>query len=120
MIRQTALITGSLAGMLTIVGWLSGRLSWIAALWLGAAWGVVNAWCLAQVARVVFAGERRWRVVAWLLVKFLGLYAVAAWLLVGLRLHAGAWLIGFTVSLIGFGIATWSTKQPPILQKSPT
>jgi hypothetical protein len=65
----------------------------------GALWGLANAWCLTQAVRCVVEGRRGWRLAGWVAAKLFGLYGLAAWMLIGLRLPAVAWLAGFTLSL---------------------
>lgn len=65
----------------------------------GALWGLANAWCLARAVHCAVEGWRGWRLAGWVSVKLIGLYGLAAWMLIGLRLPAAAWLAGFTLSL---------------------
>lgn len=65
----------------------------------GALWGLANAWCLTRAIRCAMEGKRGWRLASWVVLKLVGLYGLAAWMLVGLRLPAVPWLAGFTLSL---------------------
>jgi len=66
----------------------------------GAAWGLANFWCLTRAVRCVLEGRRGWKLAGWVALKLVGVYGLAAWMLIGLRLPAAAWLAGFTLSLI--------------------
>ena len=66
----------------------------------GALWGLANAWCLTRAVRCVVEGKRGWRLAGWVAAKLVGLYGLAGWMLIGLRLPAVAWLAGFTLSLV--------------------
>ncbi len=65
----------------------------------GALWGLANAWCLTRVVHCVIEGKRGWSMAGWLSAKLVGLYGLAGWMLIGLRLPAAAWMAGFTLSL---------------------
>lgn len=65
----------------------------------GALWGLANAWCLTRAVRCVVEGKRGWRLAGWVAAKGVGLYGLAAWMLIGLKLPAVPWLVGFTLSL---------------------
>lgn len=99
--KRAIQITSSLAALGTL-GAVKFGAGWAAGLWVGALWGLANIWCLRQVADSIVAGKSRWRLAGWLAVKFAGLYGLAAWLLVSVRISPLAWLAGFTLSLIGF------------------
>lgn len=71
---------------------------------LGLAWGLANFWCMARLVRCASEGRRGWGLAGWITLKLFGLYAVAAWLLIGLRIPAIGWLIGFTLSLMAVGL----------------
>lgn len=73
--------------------------SFIFSFLLGIGWGLANAWCLSRIVRVVVDGGRRRVLAGWVVLKLFGLYALAGWLLIGLRVPTAAWLAGFTVSL---------------------
>ena len=81
-----------------------GTSLWISFL-LGIAWGLANFWCLARITRIVVAGGRKWKLAGWVALKLFGLYALAGWLLIGLKIPATGWLAGFTLSLIGLAVA---------------
>lgn len=68
-------------------------------LFAGALWGLANAWCLARAVRCAIEGKRGWKLAGWVVLKLVGLYGLAAWMLIGLRLPAAAWIAGFTLSL---------------------
>ena len=65
----------------------------------GALWGLANAWCLVRAVRCAMEGGRGWKLAGWVAVKLIGLYGLAAWMLIGLKLPAVAWMAGFTLSL---------------------
>lgn len=69
----------------------------------GIAWGLANAWVLVKGVRCVLEGQRRWKLAAWAGAKLVGVYGLAAWMLIGLRLPAVAWMAGFTCSLAILG-----------------
>ena len=71
----------------------------------GAAWGLANFWCLVRAVRCAMEGKRGWRLAGWVALKLFGVYGLAAWMLIGLRMPAAPWLAGFTLSLIVFAIA---------------
>ncbi len=66
----------------------------------GALWGLANAWCLTRAVRCAVEGKRGWKLAGWVAAKGVGLYGLAAWMLIGLRLPAAAWMAGFTLSLV--------------------
>lgn len=103
---RVGLLTSSLALLASLVGACWGTLGWITGLWVGAAWGVANHWLLVRVATLGVASPRlpRWQMAFLLGLKFVGLYGLAVWLLVGLRVAPGGWLTGFTLALIAFGL----------------
>ena len=72
----------------------------------GVLWGLANAWCLTRAVRCAIEGQRGWKLAGWVVLKLVGLYGLAAWMLIGLRLSAAAWMAGFTLSLVALG-----TKQ---------
>lgn len=72
-------------------------------LWIGVIWGLANWACLMRLTRVVAAGDRRLKLAGWVAAKFIGLYGLAAWLLIGARVSVPGWLIGFTLALAGLG-----------------
>lgn len=65
----------------------------------GLAWGLLNFWCMVKAVRCVMEGQRRWKLAGWTAMKLVGVYGLAAWMLVGLKLPAVAWMLGFTLSL---------------------
>ncbi len=103
---RVGLLTSSLAILVSLAGARWGTLGWVVGLWLGAAWGVANYWLLVRVATLGMTSRRlpRWQVAILLGLKFFGLYGLAAWLLVGLKVAPGGWLTGFTLALIAFGL----------------
>jgi len=83
-----------------------GKSAWCLGLWVGSLWGMANAWCLNLVLQTALSRQRHgWRLALLLVVKLAGLYGLAIWFLVGLRLSPLAWIGGFTLSLIGLGIS---------------
>jgi hypothetical protein len=66
----------------------------------GALWGLANAWCLTRAVRCVVEGKQGWKLAGWVAAKLVGLYGLAACMLIGLRLPAVPWLAGFTLSLV--------------------
>ncbi len=66
----------------------------------GVLWGLANAWCLMRAVRCAIEGKRGWKLAGWVAAKLIGLYGLAAWMLIGLRLPAAAWIVGFTLSLV--------------------
>jgi hypothetical protein len=102
---KTAKVTGGLTGLFTLGGLWGGNLAWCLGLWVGALWGLVNGWCMSQVVRRAVQGNRGWRGAAgWIVLKFVGLYSLLAWLLVGVRVSPAGWFTGFTLSLVGLGV----------------
>ena len=99
--KRAIQITSSLAAIATLAALKFGA-GWIVGLWIGALWGLANIWCLRQVADSVVVGKSRWTVAGWLALKFVGLYGLAALLLVAAKVSPVAWMVGFTLSLIGF------------------
>lgn len=73
----------------------------ILSVFLGLGWGLANFWCMARLVRCAVAVGKKRRWAGWVALKLFGLYATAAWLLVGLKVPAIGWLIGFTLSLAG-------------------
>ncbi len=73
---------------------------------IGAAWGLANFWCLAKAVECVIKNQKNFQLIAWIIVKFFGLYGVAGWLLIGARIPAAGWLLGFTISLVALGISS--------------
>ena len=66
----------------------------------GGAWGLVNLWCLAQVLSRWLTPEcSRWRIMAWVLVKFPLLYGVAIWCLTRPRISPLGFGLGFFTAL---------------------
>ena len=65
----------------------------------GAFWGLANAWCLTRAIRCALEGRRVWKLAGWVAAKLVGLYGLAAWMLIGLKLPAVPWMAGFTLSL---------------------
>lgn len=100
--------------MATAAALILGKISLGVSLWIGALWGLLNAWCLTRVVRCVVAGRRSWPLIGWGLVKFGGLYGLAAWLLIGVKIPAVGWLIGFTLSLMGLGLGAYSSIRPVV------
>ena len=86
LLKKTLLISMILAGVASLAGtfWVSPF--WSISLWIGVAWGAMNLWCIAKVAQVLATGKPGWRLAGWLAVKFLGLYGLIVWFLIGLRL----------------------------------
>lgn len=113
--RRTIWIAISLSLVAT-----AGFLIWMkpsdcAALWIGAVWGLLNFWCMAQVAKNLLAGKRGWRLLAWFSLKGIVLYGGLVWLLVGLRIWPLGWLAGFTLSLIAVAAAAFPSFRPLFL-----
>ena len=73
--------------------------TFVLSLLAGVLWGLANAWCLTRAVRCAVEGKRGWALAGWVIAKLLGLYGLAAWMLIGLRLPAVAWMAGFTLSL---------------------
>ena len=65
----------------------------------GLVWGLANFWCMARAVRCVVEGKKGWTLAGWAAFKLVGLYGLAAWMLIGLKMPAVAWLAGFTISL---------------------
>ena len=84
---------------------------WFFSLLIGVAWGFANLWCLAKAVSCAIEGKSGRRLTGWLVLKFLGLYGLLAWLLVGLHLSAGGWLVGFKIWLAGFAVARFSSVR---------
>lgn len=104
--RKAVFITLGLTGAATAAALLLGKISLGVSLWIGALWGLLNAWCLQLILKMVLNRQRQgWRLALLLVVKLAGLYGLAVWFLVGLRLPPLAWISGFTLSLIGLGIS---------------
>ncbi|MCM8794502.1 MAG: F0F1 ATP synthase subunit A [Candidatus Omnitrophica bacterium] len=103
--RKTVITTAALSLAASIGCLVLGKPGWLAALWTGAAWGLANFWCMARAMQQIVEGASRWRPAGWLALKFLVLYGAAAWMLVGWRISAAGWLIGFTLSLAGLGMS---------------
>lgn len=85
---------------------------------LGVAWGLANIGCLARITRLVIGGGRVWALAGWVVVKLFGLYALAGWLLIGVRVPALAWLAGFTVSLIAFAVKSFPSVRTLLKQST--
>ena len=81
----------------------------------GALWGLANAWCMARLVQCAIEGKRGWKLAGWVAAKLIGLYGLVAWMLVGLRLPAAAWMAGFTLSLVALAVIARNemTKQSP-------
>ncbi len=90
---------------------LLGKAAWIAPLLIGAGWGLANFWCMARAAGCVVKGQRGARLFGWILLKFIGLYGLVGWLLVGLKISPIGWLLGFTVSLISLGFGAMPSMR---------
>ncbi len=104
--KKTVWITISLAGLAIAVGVAMGSSGWGLACGVGAVWGLANAWTLQLVLQTMTAPKRSsGRLALLLLLKLAGLYSLAVWCLVGLRLSPVAWLCGFTLSLVGLGFS---------------
>ena len=99
--KRAIQITSSLVAIAMLLAWKFGA-GWAVGLWIGALWGLANIWCLRQVADSVVVGKSRWTVAGWIALKFVGLYGLAAVLLVAAKVSPAAWLTGFTLSLVGF------------------
>lgn len=78
----------------------------------GGAWSLVNLWCLARALRVWLAPQTsRRRAVAWFLVKFPLVYAVAIALLMRSPAHAAGFGVGLTLVLLSALAASLLTIQ---------
>ena len=75
------------------------KTSVIWSVFLGLGWGLANFWCMARLVTCVAEGRRKLHLAGWVTLKLFGLYAAAVWMLVGLKVPAVGWLIGFTLSL---------------------
>ena len=101
--RKILWVTASLTAAATLaapwwgVGWATG-------LWIGALWGLLNAWMLTRVFRSLTEKRKGLSIALWLAAKFVGLYGLLFYLLVGLHISPGGWLVGFTLSLAGLGL----------------
>ncbi len=95
-----------------------GKPAWFLGLWTGSLWGLANAWCLVRTARCVVSGKRSWRLAGWIGMKFIGLYGLLVWLLIGWRVSPVGWVIGFTISLIGLCAAQYPSFRLAFLRPS--
>ncbi len=111
--RKVILITVTLTGLATCVGLTLSSVSGCLSLWSGALWGLLNAWCMTRLIQGFVQGKRGLRLTGWVTLKFLGLYAIAGWLLLSLRVSVVGWLIGFTLSLIGLGLSAFPFLRAP-------
>ena len=72
--RKAIGVTGVLSVVTTAALLLFKVPGWCAGLWLGAAWGLANFWCMGRAARCVVEARRGLRLAGWVVVKFVGLY----------------------------------------------
>ena len=114
--RAVLLITISLAALFSVIGLLLGAGAWILGLWIGAFWGLANAWCLNRAVQCVVAKQKKWRLAAWLAVKFIGLYGSLALLLLVAHISPLGWLAGFGLSLIGLIFGAYQNIRPILVQ----
>ncbi len=110
--RKTIGVTLLLTALVSLTGLLGMRPAWIGALWIGAVWGVADLYCWGRATRCMAAGRYGWPLAGWLTLKFAGLYGLAAWLLVVVRISAVGWLVGFTLSLVGLFIGSFASLRP--------
>ena len=80
----------------------------------GAGWNLASLWCLSRLLRAWLGPQRsKRRVIAWLLIKFPALYALA-FILLQRRLIAPVWFgVGFTAALLA-ALAFFLTRVPAV------
>jgi len=105
--RKAGLITIALSLAAAAGCTAVGKTGWVMPLMIGAAWGLANFWCMTRAIACVMQGRRGWGLLSWIGLKFLGLYGLAGWLLISLRISPVGWLLGFTISLAALGISAF-------------
>ena len=110
--QKAAIIIIGLSLLASLGCILLGEFAWCGPLWIGSLWGFANFWCMERTAATLFSGSGNFRLVLWLVGKFVLLYGVIAWLLVGVRISPLGWLAGFSLSLVGFGIGALDSFRP--------
>ncbi len=103
--RKILFTTLVLLGALTLWGSIWGSWVWLTGLWVGGLWGLANVWCLVRAARCALGQKRRLPLIGWVSLKFLGLYGLLAWILLGLKVSPWGWLVGFTATLVALALS---------------
>ncbi len=102
--RKAVLITAIFSLVAAAGCFAFGRPAWAVGLWVGAAWGLANFWCMAKALSCVVEKTRGLRLAVWIVFKFVILYGSAGLLLLWAKVSPVGWILGFTISLIALGI----------------
>lgn len=113
--QKTVCITSALAVFSAVGALLLKAPRFSAGVAIGAAWGVANIWVMTQAVRSFLQKQRSLQFIGWLGLKFVGLYGLVAWLLLGCGISPAGWLAGFTLSLVGLAAGAFASLKPLFL-----